>query len=120
MVKDMPPWIEIALTIVGGLFVWSCTLIGATLWITREFTATRKVFFEVIDATAKEIESQLRLEKTELVTSFKELDVKFNAHDRLDSERFKAMELAIMRIELREQNRGDIVSPHQITRAPKT
>lgn len=44
----------------------------------------------------------------------RELDIKFDAHEKLDAERFEQVKLNIMKIEMREQSRGEMFGPARI------
>jgi len=88
----------------GGLFVTTTgSLFGLGWWLSGQFRRTEKHVEEKLSEARDAIDDQIKY------------------HERLDDERFSeikdrlsAQDLAIMRIEFREQRMGTAVGPHEI------
>lgn len=100
----------IALAAVGLVFTTSGSLMGLGWWMSGQF---RKQ-----EAGRERLKDQLGKHLDEVRNS---IDDQIRYHERLDDQRFSeikdkftGLEVAIMKIEMRQERDGTIIGPHQI------
>ena len=102
----MPTWVPIALTLVGILATWTVSIAWLVWWLGEQFQRSRHVMYGALAAAKVEMVQAIEGDIRDVHTLIRELNIKFDSHEKLNAEQFKQMELAIMKIELREQTKN--------------
>lgn len=106
--------LTVIIATIAIVITWTTTVVAGTWWLSRQFSQTRHTMYGSIRMAKTELQEKLEDYTKESRGEFRDLGTKLEDHEKLDNERFEQLKLGIMKIELREQSRGEMFGPSRI------